>query len=777
MVFRLLLLSVGVFLVGWLPLLPGWVFVVCLSLVMGLLLLFARLTSKSPRLKNLSYYAVFLLAGVSYGLYSGYQMLANQLPGNLTGQTFKVVGSVVGLPSVSSQSVRFEFQVKHAVDSRYVWLNRKKISLSWHWGANGEVAIPEPGQQWQLEVRLRRPRGFVNPYGFDYQRWLLSEGIAATGYVRNGGDNELISGNQYSLSHGRWQLRESNQQLELSSDVRALLVALTVGDRSLLPEDVWQQLTHAGVIHLLVISGLHIGLIALMGFWLGSGVGRLVVVCWKFGISHYWGSAFSITFAAGYAGLSGLGLPAQRALVMVAVANLMILMNRQLPPGYGFVLALLGVAVVDPLATHSGGFWLSFTAAAILLWLLPTLTEKQTDAVAKLKQLMRVQWLMFVGLFVVLMLWQLPQSIISPLVNFVAVPWISFLVVPLCLTAAMIQPFSTDGAEVLWCLGGWQLEIFMNLIASMPDTTLPTIVPGPVMTASLLVVAFLLLMPRGFPGKYLSVPLLAASLCTSVKSGFPLVITALDVGQGLAVVVRTAAHTLIYDTGPRYSERFDAGSGIVVPYLRGVGAGAPDVLIVSHNDLDHAGGVDGFLKHYQPQEILMGEVINSRDNRDNCYLGQRWEWDNVTFRVLHPEPGSSNKTSNNRSCVLLISYGNRHILLPGDIEREVEFVLLPRLKQMMDNNQLTMLMAPHHGSATSSSSAFVRAVRPEHVVFSAGFQHHFGHPHKNVVRRYLYQGTKQWNTAYSGALTFRWNEQGELFIDEQRVVARRYWFQ
>ena len=776
----LLFIVAGIFSTAWLPALPS-LYELLIILAAALALFFLL---RAWRQKAFALYLAAILAGFFYGVIFGYFLLERQLPMALDRDEFQVTGEVVRLPAADSRRVGFYFYVANVVDPTQQWLIGKTVRLSWY-----SDAVVVPGERWNLQLRLRRPRGFVNPGGFDYQAWLLREGITATGYVRESRWNRKLSEAGFSFNNWRWQLREAITGLKLSETARGLLAALTVGDSSLLSSSIWAEFSRAGVIHLLVISGLHIGLAGLFGYWLGAAVARCVGLVVEGIVASYWSSVFCLLVAGGYAALSGFGLPALRALVMIGVVNVVLLLGRHIQRGAGLVLALLVVALLDPLAVHSAGFWLSFAAVAVLLWLLPG----GQNGHKKFTQFVSAQWLLFVALSGLLMVWQLPQSMLSPVVNLVAIPWVSFLIVPLCLLAAVVYLAAPVAAEGSWLMAGWQLEVFASLIAGVSGWSLPSWSQSLWQLVGFLVATILLLLPRGMPARYLAI-LLLAGVTVSARypdSEAPLTIAVLDVGQGLAIVVTTPRHTLVYDTGPAFSDRFNAGSGIVTPYLKQIGRAEIDTLVVSHGDSDHAGGLSGLLEHYQPGRIIAGEqlVPHKVHGVRPCGKGQAWEWDGVKFQVLWPErrdfsgkghgkgsgKGYGKGHSNNRSCVLLISYHNQHILLPGDIERVAESRLL-REGAFAGLPRLTLLVAPHHGSNTSSSRAFLQALKPGHVVFSAGYKHHFGHPHPKVMARYQMLGTQQWQTALSGALVFRWHEQGELAISETRHKSRRYWF-
>lgn len=710
----------------------------------------------------------FLLLGMVYGCLWGQGTLWHQLPDELIATDFTVLGEVYGIPVRDGRRVQFNLRLEETTTN----LKLRKLRLSWY----GDQVSPQPGQVWQLQVRLRRPRGYVNPGGFDYQAWLIQQAFSATGYVRASPQNQLLE-QRWSLDRLRFQLQQKIAESHVNDDAQALMSALTIGDRSHISKDLWYRLSLLGVIHLLVVSGLHIGFVAAMGYGTGSLLARCFILICRPVNARYTGAVFSLVFALSYSALAGFSLPTQRALIMVMAALVALLANRYIGRAMIFGLALAGVALIDPLAIMGAGFWLSFGAVAGLLWLVPAVNQ-----IPKWRLFFRVQWLMFLLLILPLAFWQLPVAWFSPLVNSVAIPWVSFLVVPLCLLGVVIIPLSPVVAEWLWWLAGKQLEWFVLLTGELTvPAWLPLYSPWPLTGLSLFLmscIAGLVLLPRGIPGRYLAIPLAVALCYLPTARQVPLTVTVLDVGQGLSIVVQTTRHTLVYDTGPGYAGGYDAGSALVAPFLRRQGVTVLDALVVSHSDNDHAGGVAGLLRHYSPVMWLAGSpaVEETVPAPEQCRAGQSWRWDDVEFRILHPAD-SRQKNNNNHSCVLAISYLDQVILLPGDIDASVEHQLLPQLEQMTaDKKQVALLIAPHHGSKTSSSKQFLAVIRPQQVVFSAAYRHHFGHPAEPVVQRYLMQGSTVWNTAEQGALTFRWQDNGEFSTTSQRTEARRYWF-
>ena len=781
----ILALVLGIFSVSLLPDLPALAMLLAIS---GALALVAWLLPAKHRLFPLL--VLSSLIGALYGVVKGESMLARQLPVAQHGQDFFVTGTVLGLPEGNSKRVRFYFVVREiesledSVDPMVTLPAR--LYLSWyHSGQKQPPPDLRPGQVWRLKVRLRRPRGTLNPGGFDYQLWLLRRGFSATGYVRAGNENRLLLATdagrwQVVLDQTRYRVRERIGNLPLDQPARALLTALTIGEKGRISPASWQDYSALGVAHLLVISGLHIGLASLCAYWLVSFIARVAAIYRQAITVRYWGTGAAILVAAAYALLAGWTIPTQRAFIMVAVASGLVLLNRSGQKAMGFVLALAAVALFDPLAVWAAGFWLSFAAVAILLWLLPA-PANRPGLISLITRVITVQLVVSVGLVPVLLSLGLPFSPLMPLVNFIAIPWISFLVVPLCLSGALLLPLAPGFADQVLTLAGCQLQFFDRLAAVFGDMGLTydrgLLAPGPLPLAALVTGALLILLPRGLAPKLPGLALLLVAVLHRPENA-PLAVTVLDVGQGLAVVVTTGKHALVYDAGPLYSERFNAGTGIVLPYLRWRGIRAIDALVVSHGDNDHAGGATPLAEAITPGRLIADPVLVSGAETGSIWVGGEpcrkdlsWQWDGVDFRVLSPGmpvPGSDN----NRSCVVSIRHGDIGILLPGDIEREIESVLV---RENLKLGKLALLVAPHHGSGTSSSRPFIDLLQPQNVVFSSGFRHHFGHPHPSVVNRYRGAGARLFNTADSGALQFTWDRDGELRVSRERERVRRFW--
>ena len=632
----------------------------------------------------------------------------------------------------------------------------QRIRVSWY----RSQAQLRAGQCWDFTLRLRTPHGSLNPGGLDYERWLFSNHYGATAYVR-----EARRCADSDRHRGVGPIRQT-----LSDRLHAglpqhpglpLLSALLIGDRSGLDDDDWRVLRESGTSHLVAISGLHVALIAGVAFWLMRWAWALwprLCLLWP---AQRVAAIAAALAAAAYSAMAGFSLPTLRALLMLLVFVVASLLGRLSSSFITLGLAAVVVLLLDPFAALAPGFWLSFGAVAAILYVVSGRAAPATPY----RGFLRLQAVL--GLLLIpASLWYFDgASLISPIVNLLAVPLFA-IVLPVLLLATGLA-LCWDVMLPLLGVCASALAQLMQGLAWLVDHLTWAWLPLSVNGFSVLLAAvgvLLLAAPRGLPlrvlGLLLCVPLLFPPK-QSPEQGFRL--TALDVGQGLAVVVRTKTHTLVYDAGPAYAGGFDAGDMVVVPYLRSRGVRRVDRLMLSHGDNDHAGGVAA-IRAALP-------VVSELGVERPCRAGARWNWDGVQFRVLHPDVALASGSDNNRSCVLRIDAPQGSALLSGDIEREAESHLL---STMPDALAADLLLAPHHGSRTSSSEAFVNAVSPRLVIFAAGWRHHFGHPHPEVVARYRALGADMATTGVEGAVSVRFEGQGRP-VQRWRRTHRRYW--
>lgn len=655
-----------------------------------------------------------------------------------SGKDWQVQGQIVDFPVRRAGGWRFDFRVMYA-DAPLP----RRLRLSWYGGPPLHV-----GEVWQLTVRLKSPRGFHNPGGFDYERWLFARGIGATGYVRRSDGNRLLEPPR-GIDALRGRLAAAIARSLDGSSRSGLVRALALGARDGISPAQWQVLRRTGTAHLVAISGLHIGLVAgsLLGLgrrlWLRFGT-------WRLGADTA-GAALALLGALGYSALAGFSLPTQRALIMLATALAAWVWRRHASPWQGYSLALIGVCLRDPLAPLGSGFWLSFAAVAWILFVVANRLGRPRRWMGVLK----VQAMLWLGMAPLLIYGFHQIGWSAPLANLVAIPLVGFVAVPLILAGCLVWWFWPDAAQALWhwaegVLGG--VWAWLAWLAQWSAGEWP--LPAPTLIGVVLasVGLGLLAAPRGLPGRWLGALLLLPLLFPPAERPRPgqVWFTLLDVGQGLAVVVETSRHVLVYDTGPRFSDRFDAGSDIVAPFLYRRGRRHVDLVVVSHGDGDHRGGLAGLLRRF-PSPVVTSDPEALGLPAAECRAGRVWRWDGVEFELLWPVSRGSGG-GNDRSCVLKITAaGGASVLLPGDLEAGGEAALVARYGTRL---AARVLVAPHHGSRTSSTPAFLDAVRPELILVAAGHGNRFGFPHPEVVARYRRRG-RVLTTVAAGAIQVR----------------------
>jgi len=618
-------------------------------------------------------------------------------------------------------------------------------------------------------VRLRRPHGNVNPNGFDYEAWLLERGIGATGYVRQRGTQTLLGfeNNVFvGIESAREAIRDRFEKQLGATPAAGILVALAVGDQRAISSEEWRLFNRTGVTHLMSISGLHVTLVSgLAAFLVAFGWRRVPALALRLPARK--SAALAAIFGAlGYTLLAGFAVPAQRTFYMVSVVALALWSGRIAAPARTLALALAAVTAWDPWAPLSPGMWLSFGAVAIIFYV----SLKNENRIV---QWARVQWAITVGLAPAALLLFGQVSVAGPLANAVAIPVVSVVVTPLALAAA-VAPFPPLLDLAAW-LVEWLLQ-FLEWCAALPGALWEQHVPPVWSVALALLGVAWLLAPRGVPWRTAGLALMAPAFVVAPPAPPPGAawVTALDVGQGLAVVVRTARRTLLYDAGPAYGPEADSGGRVVAPVLRAAGVARLDAVVLSHEDRDHIGGALTVLETFEAERLYSslpdGHALNTLALAHRCAAGQQWEWDGVRFEFLHPVPGRAYKR-NDTSCVLRIKAAGGSVLLTGDIERGGERSIL----NGNFNVKSDVLLVPHHGSRSSSTEAFIAAVAPRWAIVTAGYRNRFGHPKEEVLERYRAAGAQVRRTDQEGAIHVLLQENPSIW--GERAARGRYWLQ
>lgn len=730
--------------------------------------------------RHMVYLLCFCFAlGFSWAMLHAHYHLQHRLVPELISKDILLAGWITGIPQSYSRYVRFEFKVDEKVNQAGKFTLPKHLQLSWY-GKN----IPEltAGDYWQLQVRLKPPVGTFNPGGFDYEKYLFQKRIHAKGYVRKSKLNHILPGGQQSVSLDRLRqtILTSLKKIIGEHDNASLVYALVIGDRTAMSAEQWRVLRDSGTAHLMAISGLHIGFVAVIGFWLGRW-------CWSYCgtaslliSAHKVGAVVAVSFALAYALLAGWSIPTQRAFIMVMVVMTGLVFYRNLRTSQVLALALFAVLFYDPLSVLSAGFWLSFAAVTVIACAMSGVQ----GSMGKIKQWGYVQWSISLGLLPLLLLFFQQVSLIAPVANLWAIPLLSVLVVPLVLLAVPCLFFMPSLASGLLNVSILVIDGIWWVLDKMLYWSLATWqVAEPrwwMVMFSVLGIA-LLLTPRGFPARNIAAVFflpLFFPLHDNVKhgeAGFHL----LDVGQGLSAVIQTQQHVLVFDTGPRLSERFDSGDMIVLPFLRQLGISKLDVLLVSHEDNDHIGGAHAILKQMPVEKIITSAPAEFAryHNVIACQPGQAWQWDGVDFEILHPvndftEQAGKRRDRNNRSCVLRVSNDDQSILLSADIEKQAEYSLVEELGEKLASD---VLVVPHHGSRTSSSERFLEKVKPQLALLPAGYLNRYRLPSKTVLHRYQQRQTSVLSTALEGAISLKLLKNHPIQVTRYRRKVRRYW--
>ena len=770
---------------------PAWAYGAGMLAVVWWVALVHRCTVKQHVFKLL---ATMLLVGsiafVSVGLRALWFQTQSLSP-SLEGMDLQVQGVVAAMPQWQTDGLRFRFEVQNATrvsDAQPVQLPAD-IQLAWYnqtWDGERKT-LPEvqAGERWQFTVRLKQPHGLANPGGFDAELWLWEQGLHASGHVRDGPQDKPAQHLEDTWQHPIEQARQAlrNRIARTVSEPRwsGLIAALLIGDQAAIERADWDVFRITGIAHLMSISGLHITLWAWVARW-------LVLQLWR--VSDVWGRSWCLLYPAPWAALwggvvcatayalfSGWGVPAQRTVVMLAVACGLQLRALRWPLHTQWLCAMVAVLLLDPWALMQAGFWLSFVAVGVLFVgaqaaphaaPLKGMQAMRQQAQHLLKEQMHIS--VCLAPLSVLLFQQL--SVVGLLVNLFAIPWVTLVVTPLAFWGALWSP--------LWLLCSWSLQALCAVLqpmSSWPWAVWQVASPPWWLAAVGMAGGAWLAYPQAWGKRIWGVGLVVLCLLWPVPRPVPgqFELLAADIGQGNAVLVRTAQHSLLFDTGPRFGSDADAGQRVLLPLLQRSNERL-DTLVLSHQDSDHTGGALS-VQSWQPQvrvltSISQAHALFGQWPMQRCEAGQGWHWDGVQFEVLHPQASDYAQllSPNARSCVLRISAGQQVALLTADIEAFQEQALLQR-----EGNHLRadVLLVPHHGSKTSSTESFIEAVQPRWALFQMGYRNRYGHPAPQVLARYVQRGVGVRLSPDCGAMAWR-SDQPEVLLCE-RAQNRRYW--
>ncbi|MFO1182146.1 DNA internalization-related competence protein ComEC/Rec2 [Ottowia sp.] len=724
-------------------------------------------------------------------------MAAQALAPALEGRDVVLTGVVARMPQHDERGWRLVLDVQAArLDGAAVAVP-PRVQLAWYDapmrpGAAAPLGPSEPiraGDRWQLTARLKAPHGSLNPHGFDVELWLWEQGVGATGYVRTGPRDappqRLAQGQGHLVERARQHVRDGILALGQGGDEAArhrlgIIAALVTGDQNVIERSDWDVFRATGVAHLMSISGLHITMFA----WITAGA-----VGWLWRRSARWRGwgRFSpclllpapsaawvggVLLAAAYALFSGWGVPAQRTVLMLACMTALRISGLRWPWWLTWLWAGAVVLLIDPWAMLQAGFWLSFVAVGVLFATDSRAAgAEQKGATAHLKQLLREQGVVTLALTPLSLMLFGQASVVGLLANLIAIPWVTLVVTPLALAGVLWAPLWSAAAAALQ-----PLSALLAWLAAWPwaQLSLPAapLALGALAVAGGALAAMRWPWPLRLAGLPLVLPFVLWQPARPAPGTFELL--AADVGQGSAVLVRTASHTLLYDAGPRYSADSDAGQRVLVPLLRALGERV-DRLVLSHRDTDHTGGAAAVLAQYPraalTTSIEAGRTLEGLPAGEPCLAGSGWQWDGVRFDVLYPdaEQAAAARRSNAMSCVIRVGTAQASVLLTGDIEAPQEQALVAGGAPLHSD----VLLVPHHGSRTSSSAAWLDAVQPRLALVQAGYRNAFGHPAAPVLARYAERGVRVIASPACGAM--HWRSAAPEALQCERDIAARYW--
>ena len=680
------------------------------------------------------------------------------LPVALEGRDVRTVVRVVSIPVDKGHMHRFQAEIENAHAQRLP----RRVQLSLYAGQ----ADLRPGDRLDAVLRLKRPHGYMNPGGFDYERYLFSRRMGATGYIRR--FERLERADDHSPEVLRHRLYQRLRTLA-TPNIGAV-IALALGERGLMDAEHKRLLFTTGIGHLFAISGLHIALV--FGFIL-----LIFKLLWsrfflRFSLLPTMSAAAvpALLSAAAYAWLAGFTIPTQRALIMLSCVVLGMWLRRRIALINTLMLALLAVVVYDPLSTLTTSLWLSFCAVAVIAFYL------SLNPWHKPRAWLHLQMILPLALVPVSLWFFTYGALAGVLANLAAVPLVSLLILPCVLLAVLCVPLMPElcallvsGADLLlaWM---WRGAAFLTRVEVMQWFHRPPPWSYAFAVAGIGMVLLIGTWRHRSAAAVLFLPLMVSAADPLPQGAFEAVF--LDVGQGLSVVVATRRHTLLFDTGPTYRSGFSTAQAVVIPYLHWRNTKRIDMLLASHGDSDHAGGIDAITAAFEIKRRLGSrDVAAQRADFEICREGDEWSWDGVRFQVLYPDEHNP-FTGNDGSCVLKVSAGEHAVLLTGDIEAPGERRLLARRRTALP---ASAMLVPHHGSLSSSSEALIAAVAPVVAVVASGYRNRYDFPKPAVVRRYLRACVRLFNTAHSGALSLRFTPGDGMEPRFYRHARRNYW--
>jgi len=763
---------IGIVVIAFMPVLPAVWILACGAVLATYLIVTNRnyLFLNFLYVNAMSRNGALILLGFCYAGLLGQWNLSHRMDLDSPPIDLVVSGEVVGLPKQSPGRVQFLLRVESVQSDVSELAGLRKIRLSWY---RAEYQI-EPGQRWSFSVRLKPSVGLSNPGAFDLTGWLFQQGIDARGYILSKPAPIRLVDNLFSFDRVRYSALVGLQDMGLSPRSAATLMALLLGDKSALSQSEWELLQQSGTVHLVVISGLHIGIVCLLGYLVAALLQRIVLRLMP-EVTDLRGLRALLAMGAGvtYAALAGFSIPTQRALIMVCALLLPALLAREKQPlltlWQRWWLALMLVLIMQPLSVLQPGLWLSFTAVAVLFCATSAVfAQRWSD---KLRGIIYSQWLIFIGLSPWLLFYTGKMALWAPLINLFAIPFLTFILLPCIMLLLLVgffwpwfaTPLLDSLIDLFW--SGLQAVVGRGEGVITADVGL-----GVVMLA--ICGALLIALPRllvfRWLGLFMFLPLLHETQTNVPDGQFRAWI--FDVGQGLSVLIETQNHTVLYDTGAGFRNGGSIARYTLLPALQSFSVATLDRLIVSHSDNDHSGGYSDIKQTVEIKSLHSGSPLwRARFGGEPCVSGDSWQFDGVRFSYIQPQHPAINN-ENNRSCVLLVESTGCSLLIPGDVDSAIE----DQIQQQYPGLKLNWLVAAHHGSRYSTTLSWLLKVHPGEVFFSAGKNNQYGHPAPEVIAR-VEAVSGQWkSTVKDGAIMLRQLD-SECVSESYREQKKRYW--
>lgn len=652
------------------------------------------------------------------------------------------------------------------------WQGRASIYINEKFFLKNQFQV---GQQWRMTIKLKRPHGFANPYLMRNEIFYLESRIQALGTLQEKSPVVLLAYHHHFWKTVRHNIQDKIFSILNHSTEASFISALTLGHLQNFDINQKQVLQKTGTSHLLAISGLHIGLVAMAAHVIAKIIGKQFVNVMLYLPLPKFAAIFSLMSALLYSLLSGFSLPTQRAFMMITVILLARCFSRSIPKWHGFSWALFLVLLFDPLAIINSSFWLSFVAVVTIFLMSDHLNKEN-----KWWSLLQWQILLSISLLPWTLYFFQGFSLVSIPANLIAIPWVGYVVIPLSLLGVIFLNVHTAIAKILFLGASYNLKLLLNGLEILSKFDWAqwqaSHISFVIFFTSALSCLLICYQALGLKRFFAIIGLLPLFYLSSIHpKQNQLFLYILDVGQGLAIVIQTEKHLLLYDAGLKIQHGFDAGKMIITPFLKQLGVKKIDRVVISHADNDHSGGIKSVSENFVIKELLSSEHKNFVSNTETrwCFSGEHWNWDGVEFEFLHPNL-SFLKDENDGSCVLKITQRDISILLPGDIESDAEHFLVQNFPRKLPSN---ILIAPHHGSRTSSTIDFSNAVQPQYVIISSGYLNRFHFPNMDVVARYKNMNATVFNTAEVGAVTIKIDNNKISEVSAERIQHKKFWDQ